>query len=251
MARGRPDRPARLCAFVLAGAAAILASAGCQRSAAPMTAVPGEPDTRSIFEATDALTETWRHVRIWGETEWRLAALDGEVVIDAVGRGSSSGLARWVEIDTAACPVAEWSWRVDDLPEGSDLGQRDREDVAASVMFVFGDPGSLGNPRPVPTLRYAWASAANPVDAIFDSPHLPGSLKTIVVRSGDEALGQWVTESRDLRADYRRAFGSSPEGPIEAFALFTDNDHLEQPAQARYRWARVRCKSPPGKPILG
>lgn len=227
-----------------------LALAACAPDKGPRPPATGDPHLLPIFEATDALADDWQHVRIWGETDWALAALDGEVVIRAVGRGTSSALARWVEIDTGDCPVAEWSWRVDALPSGSELTDRDREDVAASVMFVFGDPGSLGNPKPVPTIRYVWASRNDDVDAIVDSQHFPGTLQSIVVRSGPERLGEWVTERRDLRADYRRAFGEGPEAPVEAFALYTDNDHLEQPTTALYRSARMRCAEAPGNPIL-
>jgi hypothetical protein len=230
-------------AAALACAVALLAT-GCGREAAPVQAAPGGAYEIPLFDASDALGEDWQHVRVWGETDWRLSAMGGEVVIDAVAEGTSSGLARWVEIDTGACPIAEWSWRVDALPPDADLSVRDREDVAASVIFVFGDPGSLSNPMPVPTLRYVWASANNAAGEIIDSPFFPGSLESIVVRSGTDALGRWVTERRDLVADYRRAFGEPPEEPVEAFALFTDNDHLEQPAVAHYRWARVLCGGP-------
>lgn len=243
-----PDFGRILSAAITCGAT--LVAAGCQQTPAAVQVVTDEPYVLPLFDAADALALDWQHVRIWGETDWRLAALDGEVVIEAVGQGSSSGLARWIEIDTATCPIAEWSWRVDALPGANDLAVRDSEDVAASVMFVFGDPGSLGNPKPVPTLRYVWASANNRPEQIIDSPYLPGWLESVVVRSGVEALGQWRTERRDLNADYRRAFGKPPEEHVEAFALFTDNDHLEQPTVAHYRWARVLCAQQPLTGIL-
>lgn len=226
------------------------ALAACERGSPTGQAGPGGARVVPVFEAGDALVHRWRHVRVWGENDWRLASLDGEIVIDTVGQGSSSGLARWVEIDTGICPVVEWSWRVDALPRQADLAVRDREDLAASVIFVFGNPGSLGNPKPVPTLRYVWANANNEVGQIVDSPYFPGTLRSIVVRSGADAVGQWVTERRNLRADYRRAFGEPPSEAVEAFALFTDNDHLEEPAAAQYRWARLHCSDDPGEVVI-
>ena len=223
-----------------------LLAAGC---AAPTTPIgpssDGSLEAYPVFAAADALDRDWLHFRIWRETEWRLAALDGEIVISATGKGSSSGLGRWVAIDTAKCPVLEWSWRVDALPAGADLAERDRDDVAASLFLAFGDPGSLSVPRPVPTIRYVWSAAANPIGTVVDSPFFPGTLRNVVVRSGADDLGIWVTERRDLREDYRLAFGGPPAGPIQAFALFTDNDHLEEPMQAYYRWASVLCTEPP------
>jgi hypothetical protein len=229
----------------------LLLAAGCERAAEPPPVVATEePRVLPVFDAADALRREWQHVSIWGETDWILADTDGEVVIEAVGQGTSSALARWIEIDTSDCPVAEWSWRVDTLPSGSNLSVGEREDVAASLMFVFGDPGSFSNPNPVPTVRYVWASANNAVGEIVDSPFFPGTLRNVVVRSGPGAVGRWITERRNLYEDYRRAFGETPAEPVEAFALYTDNDHLKEPTVARYRWARMRCTRPPADPLL-
>ena len=198
-----------------------------------------------IFAADDALTNRWQRFKVWGETEFKLVALNDEIAIRATGEGASGALARWIEIDTAICPVAEWSWRVDSLPETADLSDRNVEDVAASLFFAFGDPGTLSNPQPVPTLRYAWASTRNSVESIVDSPYFPGKLRTIVVRSGTDELGDWVIERRNMRTDYLRAFGRLPREPVQVMALFTDNDHTKAPAEAFYSWARVRCSRHP------
>jgi len=168
----------------------------------------------------------------------------GAAIEPAVDR-SSTALARWVEFDTGTCPVAEWSWRVDHLPEGADLASRKSEDVAASLFFVFGNPGTLSNPRPVPTLRYVWSAETNPPGSIVDSPYFPETLRSIVVRSGPEGLGSWQTERRNLIDDYRAAFGASPDQPVQVIALFTDNDHLGQPLRSLYRSAIVWCTEEP------
>ncbi len=222
---------------------AVAACGVADRSAGPAT--DGALDAYPVFTAGDAIDRDWLHFSVWRETDWRLASLDDEVVISATGQRSASGIGRWVEIDTANCPVLEWSWRVDTLPDGADMAVRDREDAAASLFLAFGDPGSMSSPKPVPTIRYAWTTAANPVGALIDSPFFPGTLRTLVVRSGDDALGGWVTERRNLRDDYRLAFGEPPPEPIQVFALFTDNDNVEEPAQAYYRSASVLCAEPP------
>lgn len=238
MRRHRAEFLLALVPFLMAGCADHTRQAGTARPA-------GVLEPYQLFTATDALDRDWLHFQVWRDTEWKLAVLDDEIVISATGKGSSSGLARWVEIDTADCPMIEWSWRVDTLPEQADLAQRDREDVAASLFLAFGDPGSLSNPKPVPTIRYVWSTAANPVGSIIDSPYFPGNLRSLAVRSGAQAVGTWVTERRDLRADYDMIFGERPAEPIQAFALYTDNDHLEEPVQAYYRWAQVLCSQMP------
>lgn len=198
----------------------------------------------TVFTATDALVKKWRPVQVWSESDWKLVVLDGEIAIEPRVEKSSTALTRYVEFDADKCPVAEWSWRVDALPEGADLASREAEDMAASIMFVFGDPGSFTNPNLVPTLRYVWSNGREPVDTVVRSPYFPEKLRSIVVRSGPAAEG-WITERRNLANDFRMAFGKPPSKAVEVFALYTDNDHLGQPVKAAYRWARMLCSELP------
>ncbi|MEO1775885.1 MAG: DUF3047 domain-containing protein [Pseudomonadota bacterium] len=235
---------------LLLAAATLAGCVGAPRQIVPVAEGPEAEIVLPLFDAADALTGEWRHVRIWKENTFDLIP-DGEgVAIRATGNGSSSGLVRYMEIDTAICPVIEWSWRVDSLPPDADLTIKDQEDVAAAIFFVFGDPGPLGAPAPVPTLRYVWATEANPENQVIDSPYLPGVLRSVVVESGTANLGAWVTERRSIAADYEAIFGEQPEGPVEVFALFTDNDHTEAPTVAQYRWARARCTEEPDGPSI-
>ena len=167
-----------------------------------------------------------------------------EVAIKPGVDTSSTALARWVEFDVIDCPVAEWSWRVDKTPTSADLTTRDAEDMAASLVFAFGDPGNFVNPAPVPTIRYVWAHDDAKLGAIIPSPYFPKNLRSIVVQAG-AAPDIWTDERRNLLEDYRAAFGAEPEEKVQVFALFTDNDHKGEPIQAYYRWARMLCSEAP------
>ncbi len=238
---------------------AALAAAGCAALPEPETAAPPATGTEAaaaadvvvpIFAASDALEEQWRKFQIWREMDFTLAVADGEVAIEAVAEGASAGLARTVDIDPETCPILEWRWQVENLPSDADLASRAREDVSASLIVAFGDPGVFANPDPVPTLRYVWATETNPPGTVVDSPYFSGVLRSIPVRSGPERLGEWVTERRNLVADYERAFGEPPESDIEVVALFTDSDHGGERVTARYRWARSLCTEAPEPPSI-
>ncbi|MGB2148657.1 MAG: DUF3047 domain-containing protein [Cobetia amphilecti] len=54
------------------------------------------------------------------------------------------------------------------------------------------------------------------------------------VESGDEKVGQWVAEVRDLRADYASLFGSTPS-EIAGLALMADGDNAGGDATALFR----------------
>jgi hypothetical protein len=231
---------------------ALMAATGCasgpprgQASAAPV-----EGEALTVFTADDALTRDWQLFRVWRTADIGLAAVDGEVAIRAYAEGSSAGLGRWIDIDTDICPTLEWTWRVNRLPPAADLTSKDSEDMAASVLVFFGDPGSLTLPSPVPTLRYVWATETQPVGTVVDSPYLPGTLRSLVVRSGPADLGRPVTERRDLVADFATAFGRTPPEPARLVALFTDADHGTGPVEAFYLGARALCAEAPDGPSI-
>ncbi|MEO0762942.1 MAG: DUF3047 domain-containing protein [Pseudomonadota bacterium] len=242
-------------AWTVAPALALAALAGCAAETARLAEAPADAPPGSVavplFAPAEALEQEWRRVPVWRQAEFALVADEGEVAIAASARGASAALLTRAEIDTRTCPLVEWRWRVNAMAEPSDLATREAEDVPASLLFAFGDPGSLLNPDDVPTLRYAWATETNPVGSVIDSPYFPGILRTIVVRSGTEAMGRWVRERRDLAADYEIAFGTPPEGPVEIVALFTDSDHGEErEAEALYGPAVLLCTEAPEPPSI-
>ena len=176
-----------------------------------------------------------------GETEYRLSVVGGELAIRARGRRSASGLFRYVELDPRHCTTLRWAWRVEALQPDADLSVKARDDVAASIFLLFGDPGLLLDPKPVPTLRYVWTNGQVPPETVINSPYMPGIVRNLVVRSGTASLGRWVEEERNPAADFETAFGHPPEDAIQAIALFTDNDQTGQPVEAYYAWASIEC----------
>ena len=55
----------------------------------------------------------------------------------------------------------------------------------------------------------------------------------IVIESGNEKIGQWVRESRNLYEDYQKAFGDDPP-MISGVAIMTDTDDTQESAVAYY-----------------
>jgi len=228
---------------------AVLLAAACAPMASAPPTVPPVPtaptgDRTRLFDAETVLLDEWRHVPLAGTTDYRIVMHAGRIAIRAVGRSSASALMRRVAVDPARCRWIEWSWNVSRIQETADLRVKDREDVAASVFLLFGDPGFLFDPQPVPTLRYVWTNGRVAPETVVDNPYLPGVVRSIVVRSGAGAAGRWITERRDVAADYRLAFGRAPEGGIHAIALFTDNDQTQEPVEAYYGQGRMACGGP-------
>jgi hypothetical protein len=149
---------------------------------------------------------------------------------------------RRVAYDPRNCPVLEWSWRVERLQPSADIRERAKDDVAASLILMFGDPGFMSNPTPVPTLRYVWSNGRATEGTVIPWPFLPDVVINLVVRAGESRLGQWVRECRDVVADFTRSFGRPPPGPVQVVALWTDNDQTQEPVEAHYGRAVARCE---------
>ena len=65
----------------------------------------------------------------------------------------------------------------------------------------------------------------------------------ISVESGPEKAGQWVMETRDVVADYKRCFGKKPPR-VGAIAIMTDTDQTQSAATAWYGPIRILDKLP-------
>lgn len=222
-------------------AAAVLAACARTPTLSERPVQPGV-DGLSLFSAEAVLQDDWQHLPLRGKTDYSIAMMDGRVAIRAVGAEGASALVRRVAVDVQSCPFVQWSWAVARLQDSADIREKAKEDVAASLFLLFGDPGLLIDPTPVPTLRYVWTNDAVPTGSVVDSPYLPGTVRSLVVESGTDRQGDWVTVRRNVLEDFELAFNRPPDGQIHAVALFTDNDQTRQPVEAYYEWARMACE---------
>ena len=172
---------------------------------------------------------------------------NGTVVVKAVSRGSASGLVRAVDIDPMRYPVLEWRWKVENILEKGDVTRKDGDDYPARLYVTFKyDPSKVGfferakyeairmargEYPPMGAITYIWESKS-PVGTIVPNPYTE-QVKMIVLQSGEEKVGRWVNESRNLVEDYRMAFGGDPPR-ISGVALMTDTDNTRESAIAYF-----------------
>lgn len=236
--RSAPRHPA-LVAIGMAG----LVSLSCAGRGPVSALALGGPAAASIaiLDPSRSFEEGWEPIVLSGETRYELAFTDDRLALHALADDSASGLIRKIRIDPADCPIVEWSWRVDRLHEGADLHAKAKDDVAASIFFLFGNPEAGFGVRRVPTIRYVWTNGTSEENEVVDNPYLPGTVRSIVVRSGATRLGHWKHEHRDLAEDFRYSFGREPDDVVEAVALFTDSDQTHESVEAWYGGARALC----------
>ena len=199
--------------------------------------------TLAVLNVPTLREDGWQDVPLRGKTEYSVVQRGGRPAVMAVGRHTASGLARRLDIDPVACRTVRWSWRVDRIQTDVDLRRKEKEDVAASLFVVFGDPGFMMMPNPVPTLRYVWTTGHMKRGEIFPNPFRPDQIRTIVVENRGDRLREWVSFERDLYADFIAAFGRPPAAHVQLLSIFTDNDQSKQPVETYYGPIEIDCGS--------
>lgn len=177
----------------------------------------------------------WESHSFSGETRYELVEVDGRSAVHAqCTDGSASGLFLEEEVDLEATPVVEWRWRVDETFSGIDETTKAGDDYPARIYAV--DEHSILRWR-TRALNYVWSSemeqGADWPNAYASQAHM------IAVRSGaPETQGEWHTERRNLREDFRRYHDRDLER-INAFAIMTDCDDVGEPVEAWYGEIRL------------
>lgn len=185
---------------------------GVAQTVAVATADHGGRGTRFELSVGDfsgglgpgGVPEGWQLVRHAGIPRLR-AARDGAIpAIEMSCARASFGLRRKLAVDIGAYPRLSWKWRVDKLPMGGDFRSARADDQAAQLYVAFPGMRAIG---------YLWETES-PEGTSGDAIGIPpfARVKVIVLRSGKADTGRWMTEERDLNADYRRLFGEAPPG---------------------------------------
>ena len=188
----------------------------------------------------------WRVVGVPGGkiplTTYVLADIDGSKVLRVEAIKSYGNL---VHPLAGSIPDAgsrlRWRWRLDEPLRGADLRRREGDDSPLRVCALFDMPlgklgliernllrlarGATGEKLPSATLCYVWDNALAPGTLLANA--YTARVRMIVVNSGEQRLGQWISHDRDLAADFKRAFGEESDTlpPIQAVLVGGDADN--------------------------
>lgn len=142
---------------------------------------------------------------------------------------SASALYQRVNITSEALRDVHWTWSVDRLQQSADIRKLSREDVGATIMFIFGEPSFFN--KDVPTLAYVWT--ATPVANGVALPSQRYRTLAYIQLRGRADVGRWQQEERNVAADFRSVFGREP-GPLRYIAVFNDNDQTNEATSALF-----------------
>lgn len=170
----------------------------------------------------------WESESFSGETRYTIDQQEGRKVLRADANASASGLVKKAEIDLNATPYLHWDWKVDASLPGLNERSKPGDDYAARVYVVVSGGAFFWKTR---TLVYVW-SGSEPVGTSWKNAYT-GNARHIALRSGNADAGDWVSEKRNVRVDFKNVFGDDIE-KLDAVAIMTDTDNSGLSATAWY-----------------
>jgi len=180
-------------------------------------------------------------------TRYQLRVWDGVNAIEANADASMALLGRPVTVDLDKTPILCWRWRVDHVLKNADMRTKAGDDYAARVYLTFRVPADqlgfgtrtklalarsiYGDQVPDAAINYVWDNRQAP-ETLMNNAYTDRA-RMIVVRSGELEAGRWVSEQRDVRADFKRAFGAL-HGQLTGLAIAVDTDNTREIARAGF-----------------
>jgi len=189
----------------------------------------------------------WEIFRVPGKqpASYSYVRHEGRDAVLAKVEASGSILRHRHRIEPEQIGLVRFSWNVPNA--GANLSLPQLDDVPVRVVLAFeGDRSRLsmkntllselsrlltGEEMPFATLVYSWSRVNQPGEIVVNDR--TDRIRKIIVDSGDHGYNEWRSYERDIRADYRRAFGEEP-GALLSFAVFTEGEKNEGQLQAYY-----------------
>jgi hypothetical protein len=202
----------------------------------------------------------WVHTQINEDTRATDFAVveDGGVgVIQARSDAGASSLIHTLASPVPASSRLQWRWKVSNAVPDSAMADKATDDYAARVYVFFdldrsklslGDRLKMDMARafwganlPTAALCYVWGTR-DAIGTIGPNPYTD-RVRMIVLERGDARGGQWVSEQRDLAADFRAAFGEAAPA-VTGIALGADTDNTGARVEARFADIRFAPPAP-------
>ena len=210
----------------------------------------GTPITPFSASSDGAIPEAWQPFTFSADlpaTQYSMVE-DAELqqpVLQADADSSVSGMVHELEINLTTMPILNFAWKVEQSIAAADLRSEDGDDYAARVYVLFDYPRSrlswgtrtklslaeaiYGVEIPTAALIYIWDNKHELETTVANA--YTDRARMIVIDSGDEHAGSWRRHSRDVAADFERAFGEPAPG-VNAVIVASDGDNTKSQARA-------------------
>jgi len=176
-------------------------------------------------------------------TQFSVVEVDGKRALKVDANESYGNLVHPLTFTTTSAHLG-WQWRIEKMVEGADLRVKSGDDTTLKVCVFFdlamdkipfSDRQLLRFARsktsdavPGATVCYVWDPTL-PAGTMLDNA-FTRRMRYVVVRSGTQRLNQWVSEKRDVAADFFKLFGAEAGDQLPqiigvAVGADSDNTH--------------------------
>jgi len=173
----------------------------------------------------------WQLKENTGKADFKVECEKANCYLRMSSENTSWTLLKNIDLDIRRYPILTWRWKVTKLPEGGDVRKKETDDQAGQLYVQF-----LRFPEQVRSqiIGYIW-DTSTPKGTILDSPSAnPPPTKIVVMESGEEKLGQWVMEKRNVLEDYRNFFGEEVPPKVKRISLWINTQHTKSTAECFY-----------------
>lgn len=232
--RIKPVRPTTLGALlaVLAGCAGLPAWADGPLLVQPTAGTTGQPAAPWHVLGLPQQSKPF--------TQFNVVSLDGQRALRIDAQASYGNLVHPL-LEAPGAHRLSWRWRLDEPNPLADLRRKDGDDSPVKVCAMFDLPAGAvpflerqvlriarmrsGETLPAASVCYVWDAKLAP-GTVLDNA-FSRRIRMIVLRGPETPLHTWVTEQRDVWADFKRLFGDEAETvpPLVGVAIAGDADN--------------------------
>ncbi len=193
-----------------------------------MVSIQGKAEERLVAHFSAGSLHEWQEKSFVGHTRYQFVTDVGSQSLEATANGTASGLFREITVDLNKTPYLNWSWWVDGVIQGNDEKLKSGDDYPVRIYVVVSGGFFFWRTR---AINYVWSNS-QPIDSHWRNAYTRRAAM-VAVRSGAQQSGQWVSEKRNVREDFRRLFGNDID-QIDAVAIMSDSDNSGAQVRARY-----------------
>lgn len=191
---------------------------------------PGAAAEKILFAEhfSSGLSNGWQNLAYFKTpTDYQVRRGGTNFFVRGVAAKTCSALTFKLDLVPPAKLKLRWRWKIAGVNPNASERDIKKFDHAARVFIAFDT--FIGPPR---TLNYFWGNVEK-VGTVLAHPK-SGRAQLFVVESGNARAGGWISEERDVTADWKKVFADQPMPKIIGLGLMTDSDSLGQKLTGDY-----------------
>ncbi len=166
------------------------------------------------------LTNGWENTAYFKKPSTYVVARDGtNAFVHGIAEKTCSALTHKLDLPPPKKLTLRWRWKISGVETNGSERDLKKFDHAARIFIAFDT--FIG---PARTLNYMWGDAEK-VGTVRAHPKSERA-QIFVLESGNARAGQWISEVRDVTADWKKVFPDRELPKIVGIGLMTDSDSL-------------------------